>query len=50
MCSKLFDTGKFIISLVLHEFVDAFIFEYKFLISWPRGKVMKLFVDEFQAW
>jgi len=38
------------IFLILHEFVDAFIFKYKFLIFWRQRKVMKLVVDEFQAW
>jgi hypothetical protein len=50
MCSELFDIGKSIVSLVLHDFVNAFIFEYRFLISWPWGKVMKLLVDQFQVW
>jgi hypothetical protein len=38
------------IFLVLHEFVDAFISKYRFLISWRRGEAMKLVVDEFQTW
>jgi len=31
-CNKLFAIRKSTISLVLHEFVDAFIYKYKFLI------------------
>jgi hypothetical protein len=49
-CNKLFAIRKSTIFLVLHEFVDAFISKYMFLIYWPWGEVMKLVVDEFQAW
>jgi hypothetical protein len=48
--AKFFAIGKFMIFLVLHEFVDVIIFKYKFLISWHRGEAMKLVVDEFQTW
>jgi hypothetical protein len=37
------------IFIVLHAFVDTFIFKYMFFISWPQRKAMKL-VDEFQTW
>jgi hypothetical protein len=49
-CKEFFAIRKSTISLVLHEFVDAFISKYKFLIYWPWGEVMKVVVDEFQAW
>jgi hypothetical protein len=41
ICSKLFTIRKSIVSLIFHEFVVAFHFTFRKLISWLEGPKMQ---------
>ncbi len=50
ICNELFIIGKFITSLVLHEFVDAVNVVFNKLISWPTSAKMYLILNDFKLW
>ncbi len=50
VCSKLFTIGKSIVSLLLHEFVNAINVTFKKLISWlVRTKLWQM-MEDFKQW
>lgn len=50
ICNELFIVGESIVSLVLHEFVSIVNHVCKNLICWPKGRAMKIVMEEFRLW
>ncbi len=50
ICNELFIVGESIVSFVLHEFVFIVNHVCKNLICWPKGRAMKIVMEEFRLW